>query len=51
MFFRLISAAETFHNALRENLMDNSRFINSSDDILIHGKNQQKHDEILENVA
>lgn len=50
LFFGLNSAAEIFHNALREILSDIEGTYNSSDDILIHGRNQEEHDRRLEKV-
>ena len=50
LFFGLNSAAEIFHNTLREILSDIEGAINSSDDILIHGRTKAEHDHRLEKV-
>ena len=50
LFFGLNSAAEIFHNTLREILSDIDGAINSSDDILIHGCTGREHDDRLEKV-
>ena len=43
------SAAETFQNILQCNLSDIRGVKNIADDIIIHGKTRQQHDEALEN--
>ena len=50
LFFGLTSASEVFHNTLREILSDIEGAFNSSDDILIHGRNQAEHDDRLKKV-
>lgn len=50
LFFGLSAASEILHNTLREILSDIEGAFNSSDDILIHGRNQKEHDERLRRV-
>ena len=50
LFFGLNAASEIFHNTLREMLSDIEGAINSSDDILIHGRNREEHDVRLHRV-
>jgi len=45
--FGISSAAEIFQNAIRESLSGLTGVINISDDVLVHGKTQQEHDENL----
>ena len=45
--FGVTSAAEIFQNHIAEQLADIQNAMNTSDDILVHGRNQQEHDEAL----
>ena len=45
--FGVTSAAEIFQNAIAEMLSDIPDALNTSDDILIHGRNQEEHDKTL----
>ena len=51
LFFGVTSAAEIFHNIIRETISDIPGTINVSDDILIHGKTKVEHDERLKRVT
>ncbi|GAB1600597.1 hypothetical protein Ahia01_000337700 [Argonauta hians] len=48
--FGVTSAAEIFQNHIAEQLADIQNAINTSDDILVYGRNQQEHDEALFSV-
>ena len=45
--FGVTSAAEIFQNAIAEMLSDIPDALNTSDDILVHGRNQEEHDKTL----
>ena len=51
LFFGVTSAAEIFHNIIRETISDIPGTINVSDDILIHGNTKVEHDERLKRVT
>ena len=48
--FGISSAAEIFQNTIRETLEGINGVLNISDDILVHGKTQEAHDQILRTV-
>ncbi len=50
LFFGVNSASEIFHNIIRERLSDIKGVMNAHDDILIHGKTKDEHDERLTRV-
>ena len=45
--FGTCSATEIFHEEIRKRISDLSRVINIHDDILVHGRSKQEHDENL----
>ena len=48
--FGISSAAEIFQNTIRETLEEINGAVNISDDILVHGKTQEAHDQTLRAV-
>lgn len=48
--FGVTSAAEIFQNHIAELLADIPGSLNTSDDILVYGKNQEEHDKVLKQV-
>ena len=50
LFFGVTSAAEIFHNLIRELISNIPGVVNASDDILIHAPTSEEHDQRLEKV-
>ena len=51
LFFGVTSAAEIFHNIVRELLSGIPGVVNAADDILIHGPNEKEHDKRYDEVV
>ena len=50
LFFGVTSAAEIFHNLIRELVSDIPGVVNASDDILIHAPTEKEHDQRIKDV-